>query len=152
MNPDDDNAIPAGFERMRRGGPFIAGLGPLYCRRNVDAGEIVIAMRVKPEHTNMRGIAHGGMLASLADAALGLGLTLHCDGRHSFLTVNLSTDFIDAARPGDWVEAHVDIERIGMRVAFANCWLQVGGKRILRASGVFTVMKPLTPEQLAAGY
>ncbi|QNA89215.1 PaaI family thioesterase [Massilia sp. Dwa41.01b] len=152
MSTPDADAVPEGFERMQRGGPFIAGLGPLYCRRNPESGEIVIAMRIQPQHTNMRGIAHGGMLATLADASLGLGLTLHCDGRHSFLTVNLSTDFIDAARPGDWVEAHVHIERIGLRVAFAGCTLQVKGKRILRASGVFTVMKPLTPEQLAAGY
>lgn len=147
-----DNAlpIPPGFERLKRGGPYMANLGDLYCRRN--DGEIVIAMRVDERHTNMRGIAHGGMLSSLADSALGIGLTLYCEGRHSFVTVNLSTDFIDAARPGDWVEAHVDVQKLGSRVAFANCFLQVGERRILRASGVFAVMNALTAEQLAKGY
>jgi uncharacterized protein (TIGR00369 family) len=148
--PDDNSEIPAGFERLKRGGPFMAALGFLYCRR--EPGKIVIAMRIDDRHTNMRGIAHGGMLASLADSALGLGLTLSCDGRHSFVTVNLSTDFIDAARPGDWAEAHVHIGRIGSRVAFADCELRVGDKRILRASGVFAVMKALTAAQLDAGY
>ena len=98
------------------------------------------------------GIAHGGMLASLADRALGIGLTLYCEGRHSFVTVNLGTDFVDAARPGDWVEAHVDVQKLGGRIAFANCFLQVGPKRILRASGVFAVINALSPEQLASGY
>ena len=147
-----DNAlpIPPGFERLKRGGPYMANLGDLYCRRN--DGEIVIAMRVDERHTNMRGIAHGGMLSSLADSALGIGLTLYCEGRHSFVTVNLSTDFVDAARPGDWVEAHVDVQKLGGRVAFANCFLQVGERRILRASGVFAVMNALSAEQLAKGY
>ena len=142
--------VPAGFERLKRGGPYMANLGDLYCSR--ENGAIIIGMRITENHTNMRGIAHGGMLVSLADSALGLGLTMHCEGRQSFVTVNLSTDFIDAARPGDWVEAHVDIQKLGARVAFANCYLQVESKRILRASGVFAVMNALTPEQLAKGY
>jgi uncharacterized protein (TIGR00369 family) len=151
MTPQDDNSfVPAGFERLKRGGPYMASLGDLYLRR--DSGKIVIAMRMAGQHTNMRGIVHGGMLASLADSSLGLGLALSCEHRHSFVTVNLSTDFIDAARPGDWVEAHIHIGRIGSRVAFADCELMVDDKRILRASGVFAVMKALTAAQLDAGY
>lgn len=150
LQDEDGSSVPPGFERLKRGGPYMASLGALYCRRT--AGEIVIAMRITEQHTNMRGIVHGGMLASLADSALGLGLTMSCEGRNSFVTVNLSTDFIDAARPGDWVEAHVHIGRIGSRVAFADCELMVDGKRILRASGVFAVMKALTAAQLDAGY
>ena len=151
---DDAHSVspsaPPGFERLNRGGPYMANLGELYSRRN--DGEIVFAMRIEDKHTNMRGIAHGGMLASLADSALGLGLTLVCEGRQSFVTVNLSTDFIDAARPGDWVEAQVEVQKLGKRMAFANCFLQVGGRRILRASGVFAVMNALNPDQLVAGY
>ena len=155
---DDAHSVspsaPPGFERLNRGGPYMANLGELYCRK-VEAereGEIVFAMRIEDKHTNMRGIAHGGMLASLADSALGIGLTLYCDGRQSFVTVNLSTDFVEAARPGDWVEAHIDVQKLGARMAFANCYLQVGARRILRASGVFAVMNALNPEQLATGY
>lgn len=152
MNSKDDNGapVPPGFTRLKRGGPFMANLGDLYCSR--ENGAIVIAMRISEHHTNMRGIAHGGMLSSLADSALGIGLTLHCDARHSFVTVSLSTDFIAAVHPGEWVEAHVDVQKLGGRVAFANCFLQVGTRRILRASGVFAVMNALSPEQLASGY
>jgi len=144
-----DPPLPPGFVRLRRGGPFMAGLGPLYVRRSGSA--IVIALRIAAQHTNMRGIAHGGMLATLADGALGIGLTLACEDKVSFVTVNLSTDFVAAAHPGDWVEAHIDIQRIGQRMAFANCYLQVGEERILRASGVFAVMPALTAAQLAGG-
>jgi uncharacterized protein (TIGR00369 family) len=147
---DDDAPVPPGFERLQRGGPYVAALGPLYWRRSGDA--VVIGMRIGQRHTNMRGIAHGGMLASLADSALSIGMSIACDGRHSFVTVNLGTDFVEAARPGDWVEAHIDVQRIGSRMAFANCYLQVGARRILRASGVFAVMAPLTAAQQGAGY
>jgi uncharacterized protein (TIGR00369 family) len=147
---DDIGAAPAGFERLKRGGPYMASLGSLYCKR--EGERITIAMRVAEQHTNMRGIVHGGALASLADSSLGLGLALSCENRHSFVTVNLSTDFLDSARPGDWVEAHVHIGRIGSRVAFADCVLMVGDRRVLRASGVFAVMKALTAAQLDAGY
>lgn len=140
--------VPEGFVRLRRGGPFMAGVGPLYCRR-ID-GNTTIALRIESRHTNMRGIAHGGMLAALADSALGIGLSIACDEKISFVTVNLSTDFIAAAHPGDWVEAHVEIVRIGQRMAFANCYLKVGDERILRASGVFAVMPALTKAQLAS--
>lgn len=152
MTSKDDNGapVPPGFTRLKRGGPFMANLGDLYCNR--ENGAIVIAMRISENHVNMRGIAHGGMLSSLADSALGIGLMLHCEARHSFVTVSLSTDFVAAARPGEWVEAHVDIQKLGGRVAFANCFLQVGTRRILRASGVFAVMSALSPEQLACGY
>jgi uncharacterized protein (TIGR00369 family) len=155
MTHQDDSApVPPGFAPLQRGGPYAAALGPLYLRRdgNDNDGRIVIALRVEGRHTNMRGIAHGGMLASLADCALGIGLAIACDGRHSFVTVNLSNDFLEAAHPGDWLEGHVQVQRIGRRMAFADGWLQVGDKRILRTSGVFATMAPLTPEQLAAGY
>lgn len=155
MTTHDDGApvpapVPPGFERLLRGSPFVAALGQLYYRRDGEA--VVIAMRIEERHTNLRGIAHGGMLASLADCVLTLGMSISCDGRHTFVTANLNTDYIDAARPGDWVEGHVDVLRIGRRMAFANCYMQVGDKRILRASGVFATMPPLTGAQPAADF
>ena len=145
-----DETVPHGFLRLARGGPFLAALGALYYRK-VEDGRFVIAMRVTAEHTNVHGIAHGGMLATLADSALGLSLSLASEGRQSYVTVNLTTDFADAAHPGDWIEAPVDIQRVGRRFAFANCFLTVGEKRILRASGVFAVMPPLNGADLAQG-
>jgi len=53
--------------------------------------------------------------------------------------VSLSTDFLAAARLGDWVEAHVEIERLGQRMAFASCRLRAGERVLLRASGAFAV-------------
>jgi uncharacterized protein (TIGR00369 family) len=141
--------VPAGYKPIDRGGPFIAMFGPLYYRK--DDGRLIIAMRIEEKHLNIRGIAHGGMLVTLADSALGIALSMSQKPPQPMVTVNLSTDFADSAYPGDWVEAHVDIQRVGKRLAYANCYLHIGEKRILRASGVFALMPPAKPQERFEG-
>ena len=53
------------------------------------------------------------------------------------LAASVTTDFAGSARIGDWVEAHVDVHKIGGRLAFANCYLVCNGERIVHASAVF---------------
>jgi uncharacterized protein (TIGR00369 family) len=137
--------IPEGFTPLNRGGPFLAQLGPLYLKKTGD--QYIIGLRIEERHTNIRGIAHGGMLLTLADSALGIVLSSSRTPPQPMVTVNLSTDFVECANPGDWVEAHVDIQRVGKRLAFANCYLRVGERRILRASGVFALMPPVKPKE-----
>lgn len=146
---NDVEQVPEGFVRVEETGPFMTLLGPLYYR-SAEAGRI-IALRIGEHHLNRRGIAHGGMLATLADSALSVNISLSRKPRLPTVTVSLSTDFVASARAGDWVEAHVDIQKIGARLAYANCYLQVGSKRILRASGVFAVIQPSRPDESSDG-
>lgn len=131
------SGIPAGFLPVERHGPFMGSIGPLWMKREGES--LVIGVRIEERHTNLRGIAHGGMLVALADSALGfvLSAALRPPG---MVTVSLSTDFLDSARPGDWIEAEVDILRAGRRLVYANCMLRAGERRLLRASGVFALM------------
>lgn len=145
----DEAAIPDGFRALNRGGPFIALFGPLYYK--LHDGKIVVGLRIEDRHLNIRSIAHGGLLATLADSALGIALSGSQSPPQPMVTVNLSIDFVDAANRGDWVEAHVDIQRVGKRLAFANCYLQVEGRRILRASGVFALMPPVAAQEKFEG-
>jgi hypothetical protein len=46
-------------------------------------------------------------------------------------------DYAGSARVGDWVESQVEIHRMGARLAFANCYLVSGERRIVRASAIF---------------
>jgi len=138
-----------GFLPVESTGPFMATLGPLYYRP-VEGG-VIIALRVAEKHLNRRGIAHGGMLVTLADSAMGMNLARAREPRLWTVTTSLSTEFVDAARRGDWVEAHVDILKLGRRLAYANCYLIVGAKRILRASGVFAVVRPARPDESSEG-
>ena len=132
-----DASIPAGFAPIFRTSAFLETIGPLY---SVGSGAtLMIGMRVQEKHTNARGTLHGGVLASIADIALGYGLATSTTPPTSMVTASLSVDFAGSAQIGDWVETTLDIQKIGSRMAFANVYFSVGSERIARASGVFLV-------------
>ena len=127
--------IPEGFNRIERLSPFNAMVGPLYERRDGDA--VSIGLVIEDKHTNSRGICHGGALATLADLALGYAMLAKSGDSGSFLTAHLSVDYAGAAKVGDWIESKVEIQRVGARMAFANCYLMVDNRPIVRASAIF---------------
>ncbi len=138
------NNVPPGFTPLFRTSPFLEVVGPFYQRTEKD--RLVIGVRIAAHHTNTCGSAHGGLLVTMADIALGYNAAF-LGGEKSpgavptslLTTVNLSIDFVGSARLGDWVEARVDVQKVGRRMAFANTYLSVGPERIVRASAVFAV-------------
>lgn len=126
---------PEGFSPLFRTSPFLDAVGPFYYRR--DGERLIIGLRILAKHANARGVAHGGLLMTLADIALGYNTAYREEPPGSWVTANLSGDFAGAAKLGDWVEAHVEVQKSGQRLAFANAYLQVRDERILRASAVF---------------
>lgn len=127
--------VPDGFRPLFRTSPLLDLLGPFYSRG--EGGDLVLGVRVVDKHANARGFAHGGLLLTLADVALGYAAAASEDPPVSLVTASLTADFAGAARVGDWVEARVDVQKVGGRMAFANCYLHAGGKRIVRSSAVF---------------
>ena len=133
--------IPQGFKILHRGNsPFLSSLGPLYARGEGEGA--VIGLRIEEKHLNTRGVAHGGMLLTLADSALGIVLAMSQTPPRPMVTVNLTADFTGAAHAGDFIEARVDLHKVGRRLAFASCQLWCGERRILRASGIFARVMP----------
>jgi uncharacterized protein (TIGR00369 family) len=133
-----DTEIPAGFAPIFRTSPFLETIGPLY---SAGAGaSLMIGLRVQEKHTNARGALHGGVLAAVADVALGYGLATSTEPPTSMVTANLCVDFAGSAHIGDWLETSLDIQKIGARMAFANVYFSSGTERIARASGVFLVV------------
>jgi acyl-coenzyme A thioesterase 13 len=127
--------VPEGFSKIERLSPFNALVGPLYQRRDGDA--VSIGLLIDEKHTNSRGVCHGGVLATLADLSLGYAMLAKSGDKPGFVTAQLSVDYAGAARVGDWIESKVEIQRVGSRLAFANCYLVSGGKPIVRASAIF---------------
>jgi uncharacterized protein (TIGR00369 family) len=135
---DDAPDVPEGFEPLAVGGPYFRQLGPIWMRR-VDGGGVIVALRVAERHLNVQGMAHGGMLATLADGALGINLGLARGRRGAQVTVSLTADYLSGARPGEWLEAHVVITRMGTRLAYLSCDLKAGERHVLRSSAVFAL-------------
>jgi uncharacterized protein (TIGR00369 family) len=127
--------VPAGFKPLFRTSPFLDALGPFYCRE--DEGGLVIGLRIAAKHANARGVAHGGLLLTLCDIALGYAAAHSQDPPLTLTTASIAADFAGSARVGDWIESRADIQRIGGRLAFINVYLLVNSTRIVRASGVY---------------
>jgi acyl-coenzyme A thioesterase 13 len=129
--------VPEGFAPLSRTSPALDLIGPVYAKGQ--GADFMLGLRVQNKHCNGRHVMHGGMLATLMDAALGYATAFLSDPPTPLLTANLTLDFAGAARAGDWVEVSVDIQKRGARLAFANGFASVAGERIVRASGVFLV-------------
>jgi uncharacterized protein (TIGR00369 family) len=129
--------VPEGFQPLFRTSPVLELIGPLYGRGN--GADLMVGLRVEAKHCNARGTIHGGILATLADVAIGYAIAFSADPPIGAVTANLSLDYAGTARIGDWVESRVDIQKRGTRLAFGNCYLCVGEERIARASAVFLI-------------
>lgn len=132
-------SVPVGFRPIERASPFIELIGPVYERRR--DGAVALGLRIEGKHANRRGICHGGVLATLADIALGYAMGVTTGGKSSLVTASLTIDYAGSAKVGDWIEAQVEVQRVGSRLGFANCYLVAGEQRIVRASAIFALGK-----------
>jgi acyl-coenzyme A thioesterase 13 len=133
---------PEGFKPLFRTSPAIELVGPIWMKG--EGADLVLGLRAAEKHCNMRGTVHGGIIATLADIALGYTIAFSTQPPTGLITANLSLDFAGTAKIGDWLEAKVDIQKKGNRLAFGNCYISVGEQRIVRASAVFVVAGELT--------
>ena len=132
------DAPPAGYSPYTETSPFLDRIGPFYeCGTG---GSLVVAVRVLPHHCNNKELAHGGLLAALADISLGKTAGRSREPRVRLLTTSLTIDYIGAARLGDWVEATTEFSRVGRDIAFANCYIRAGDRTLARASGIYKVI------------
>lgn len=129
--------VPAGFKPLPAASPFNELVGPLHEKRAASTPSI--GLRVESKHCNSRGICHGGVLATLADLALGYALMARIGSRGNFVTAHLDLDYAGTAELGDWIHSEVEVQRVGSRLAFATGYLRVGESRVVRMSGIFAV-------------
>lgn len=129
--------VPEGFKPLFRTSPVLELIGPIYARGS--GTDLVLGLRAEHKHCNARGTVHGGILAALADVALGYTMAFASDPPTSLTTANLSLDFAGVAKLEDWLHTQVDVQKQGSRLSFASCYIWVGSQRIVRASAVFLV-------------
>lgn len=135
--------VPAGFRPyVRESFSFFQNLGAIYVRE-LSCGMQVFGLYVSPNHRNRIGSPHGGMLSTFVDLALGVNLQNARETPESIVTVNLCLDYLTSAKVGDWLEAHVTLRRIGRQFSFADCVLRSGEREVPRASGIFSIVRPI---------
>jgi acyl-coenzyme A thioesterase PaaI-like protein len=63
-----------------------------------------------PAHANPNGVVHGGVLMVFADHGLSL-LAWEAAERAPCTTIQLNTHFLDAIKPGEFIELHGEVTR-----------------------------------------
>lgn len=128
--------IPAGFARHPRRSPLTEPWEPIYFKATPDA--YILGLRLAEAHTNSRGLIHGGLIAALADNAMGLSCVVK--GRLSgIVTINLSVDFLGSAKIGQWLAFETDFVKIGGSICFAQCFVTADGEACARANATFKI-------------
>jgi uncharacterized protein (TIGR00369 family) len=118
--------------------PFIAHCG-------IEALEIVegrtrLRLVPGPDSLNQLGIVHGGLLATLADVAMG-SAARHAAGR-AVMTLDMQVAFLNPGRGTLLAEGRV--VRPGRSVMFTEAEIRdEAGELVVRATGL---MKPVRPE------
>ncbi len=91
---------------------------------------------------NYVGVAHGGVLATLADVALSFQLYDSTNPKLLVSTVSMTTNFLSGARMGEWVEASGTIDRIGKKLAYVHGVIQSDNRILMTMSGVYSLVRP----------
>jgi uncharacterized protein (TIGR00369 family) len=107
------------------------------------AGTARLSVVVRPEVSNTRGHAHGGLLVTMLDVALGRAARDSVKGANSFITIDLQTAFL---APGEGrLVAEGRVTGGGRSIVFCEGEVRNEAQVIVaRATGVF---KPVTPAQ-----
>ena len=103
-------------------------------------GEATVEINCDRRHHNPMQRVHGGLIAALADAAMGIafGRTLIDD--QDFSTIEMKINFIRPVKEGRLTAMAQVVER-GLRIGFVECEIKNDrGKRIATATSTCTVV------------
>jgi acyl-coenzyme A thioesterase PaaI-like protein len=133
---------PEPFALHTRASPLTTPWEPIYA--DVRDDRWVLGIEVREPHTNSRGAPHGGLIAALADNAMGLScgvmLTALKIPSGGLVTVSLSLDYLGAARLGQWLAFDTDFIKPGKSLCYADCTVLADGKPVARAHATFKVV------------
>jgi uncharacterized protein (TIGR00369 family) len=128
--------IPEGFVPNPRQSPLTAPWEPIWLRERERA--VQLAVRVASAHCNSRGLLHGGLIASLADNAMGLSLASASQGRAA-VTVHLSVDYLKSVQQGQWLQIEPRVIRVGGSLGFADALITADAGVVARADATFRI-------------
>jgi uncharacterized protein (TIGR00369 family) len=144
----------SGLDYMRRvangevaGAPMVRLLGMRMTE--VEAGKVVIAAELRPEHENGLGIAHGGFAATLLDTALSCAVNTVMPAGKIFTTLEMKIHFIRAVRRDAGVLTCIGtVVHAGSQVATAEGRIvDANGKLYAHGTVTCILFKDTTGEQ-----
>lgn len=121
--------------------PFEMRSGPFHWRQS-DEGIHYFALRAEGRHCNRHEIVHGGLMMTMIDLAMVAAAKETRD--EQLVTVSLNSEFIDAGRSGELIEAAGELIRRTGSMAFVRGRVYVGERTLLSSSAVLKRMRVKT--------
>lgn len=109
----------------------------------LDEGEeSTTGLFVEERHCNHQGTIHGGVVMTFADIGLGMGVAaLLKEDRHNCVTASLQTQFISAARIGEFISCKPEVIRRTRQLVFVRGLITIGEKVIASAEGIWKLFE-----------
>ena len=99
----------------------------------VEFGQLSIRFKVRPDMTNPHGMLHGGVIAGMLDDVIGTTVA-SLNKEQPFVSINLSVDFVQAARVSDEVIAKAKVLRNGRTVVYLQGELYNASGKLLASA------------------
>lgn len=105
-----------------------------------DVGAAVVDLDCGQSHHNPMGRVHGGVVAALADAAMGIAFGRTLLETEDFATIEMKVNFVRPIREGR-LTAVAEVLQRGLRIGFVECRItDRRGKLIATATSTCTVL------------
>lgn len=109
------------------------------CEAGTAAGQAVVLLECSRHHHNPMGRVHGGLIAALADSAMGIAFGRSLLPGEDFSTIDMQISFIRPMKTG-LLRAEARVIERGLRIGFVRCEItNTRGKRVAVASCTCTL-------------
>ena len=136
MGPEVSAHVKRHFDEFYEANPFLALLGVRVA--SYGRGNVRLEMDVKHEHTNVHGIAHGGVAATLVDTAMGIA-AFTCD--KGVVTLEMNMSFVRPVWEGRVAAVGEVIHEGRHTVVCEGRVYGESGELCMKAGGTFYVVK-----------
>jgi len=117
----------------------------LQCKiTKVEDDSITIEVKVRPEMCNPVGTLHGGIHSAILDEVIGMTVAAMGNETH-FVSLNMTTDYLRAARAGESIQATSQVIRRGRKAIHLIAQItDSDGKELSRATqNMVSIGQPL---------
>jgi uncharacterized protein (TIGR00369 family) len=105
-----------------------------------EAGDTVYKMKVDERHASSPISCHGGAIAGMMDAVLGVRALAYSVTQMKFCsTVEFKINFLNPAVPGDLLIGASSIDFVGKRLVVTSATISAGEKLVAKGIGTFNL-------------
>lgn len=132
---------PDGFTPHTRRSPLTEPWEPIWAKQTPN--RLILGLLAREAHCNGRGLVHGGLMAALADNAMGLschtaalaaGYTIS-----GLLTSSLQINYLGRVDVGQWLTFETEFVKLGKTLSFADLVVRADSRPIAKASASFAM-------------